>query len=100
MIGALCAELADGLAVRDQGDRAALLVDELGLRIDGEAVVEGRDDVADADGVFGGLVGVRVGDADSLAHLQSPAGDHRGHDTGPVIPPRRAVDAWGPSELA
>src|SRR5262249_47432263 len=88
----------DGLAFGDL-QRASEVVANLGPRVDAEALVDGGEQVADADGVLGHVGAVLAGGPVGDAALDGPAAQHDRPAATPVVAAAVLIDAGSPAEL-
>src|SRR5581483_9270838 len=85
----------------DQVLRAAGgVVDERGVHVDAQVVVQRGEDFAVSDRAVGGVFAQAVGGADDLAGTHAAAGHEAATHRGPVVAARVVVDARRAAELA
>src|SRR5207248_3588214 len=92
-------QAGDRLAFGDL-QRPAEVVADLGARIDAEALEDGGEQVADADGVLIDVHAVLTGRAVGDAALEGAAAEDDGPAPAPVIPAAVLVDPRRPAEFA
>ena len=99
MAGALDQLVDDSTTFGNDGSRAALRVNPLGILIDPEMVKDRGREVGWPDSPAFDVVTFSIGAADDLTMAQTAACDDHGHLALPVVSTRLGVDYRAPAEL-